>query len=70
MHEYMGFLHIWSQIVLHYAFIDACVLVTDMSAGKGEGSDRIIQFCLFCQELALIRSCFCLDLVAMGLVHF
>jgi len=33
----MGFLHIWSQIVLHYAFIDACVLVTDISTGRGGG---------------------------------
>ena len=37
MYEYIGFLHTWSQIVLHCAFVDACVLLIYLQVGVGGG---------------------------------
>jgi len=70
MYEYMGFLHIWSQIVLYYSFIDACLLLIYPQVGVTLPVVTEYSFVYFCEELALIRSCFCLDLVAMALIHF
>jgi len=54
-------------------FLYRCMCVTDISTGGGGVILPVVteySFVYFCQKLALIRSCFCLDLVAMGLIHF